>query len=158
MDYHQHVKTYAESVPIARLNHQDVVMRFVLQSQMALYRVSSFQTKEPETVKWIEDFAPDDVFVDIGANMGLYTIFASVFSRAQVFSFEPESQNYALLNRNILLNKVADRVVAWCCALSNESKFDRLYLSQTQAAGSGHEFGAEVTPELKPTRAQYLMT
>ncbi len=130
-------------------------MRFAMLSEMALYRVMSFETKEPETVKWISGFEPEDVFVDIGANMGLYTIFASVFARARVFSFEPESQNYALLNRNILLNKVSERVVAWCCAMSDERKFDRLYLSQTEVAGSGHEFGAEVTPELKPTKAPY---
>jgi len=155
MDHNRVVKNYAESLPIARLEHQNIMMRFALQSQLALYRVSSFETKEPETVKWISGFSEDDVFVDIGANMGLYTIFASVFARARVFSFEPESQNYALLNRNIQLNKVADRVVAWCCALSNERKFDRLYMAQTHAAGSGHEFGAEVTPELKPARALF---
>lgn len=155
MDHQQLVKNHTESMPIANLDYRGVQMRYALQSQMALFRVSSFESKEPETVKWITGFKPDDVFVDIGANMGLYTIFASVFARAQVFSFEPEAQNYALLNRNIQINNVGDRVVAWCVALSNSQKFDRLYLSQTQVAGSGHEFGAEVTPELKPTKALY---
>ena len=155
MNGNEHVDSYAKSYPVATKVYGPTKLQFGVPNQMALWRVSSFETKEPETVRWLAGFAEDDVFVDIGANMGLYTVFAALHARARVFSFEPESQNYALLNRNIALNNVADRVVAWCCALSDEQQVDRLYLSQLVTAGSGHEFGAEVNPNLVPTKAAF---
>ena len=38
---------------------------------------------------------------DVGANVGMYTVFAAPTRGARVFAFEPEAQNYAMLNRNI---------------------------------------------------------
>ncbi|MEK7500350.1 MAG: FkbM family methyltransferase, partial [Patescibacteria group bacterium] len=41
--------------------------------------------------------------VDIGANVGLYTVIAAKKAR-KVFSFEPESENFILLNKNVWEN------------------------------------------------------
>lgn len=155
MDPKQAVDQYAKTFPVATMQYEKTMVKYGVPNAMALWRVSSFQTKEPETVKWVSEFQADDIFVDIGANMGLYTLFAAVHCGAHVYAFEPESQNYALLNRNIRMNNVADRVVAWCCALTEARSIDRLYMSSTGVAGSGHEYGAEVDPELKPTTAAF---
>src|SRR5262245_25440744 len=48
--------------------------------------------KEPETVEWIEKFVREnDVFYDIGANVGAYSLIASRFAngKATVYAFEP---------------------------------------------------------------------
>lgn len=49
---------------------------------------------------------PGDVMVDIGANIGLFSVIGSksVGSSGKVYSFEPEPGNYALLTSNLLLN------------------------------------------------------
>ncbi len=150
------VKNYDETFPVATIQYEDTKLLYGVPNTMALMRVSSFDTKEPETIKWLAGFSEGDIFLDIGANMGIYAIFAAVHAGARVFAFEPESQNYALLNRNIAFNKVSDRMVAWCCALSDGLRIDRLYLSKLKSAGSGHEFGAEVNPNLKPSKAAYV--
>ena len=156
MDPSLKIEEYANSLPVAHYTHENQKLLYCTPNPMALWRVQTFDTKEPETVKWLKSFKPNDVFVDIGANMGLYTVFAAVFSKAQVFAFEPEAQNFALLNRNIEFNEIGDRVTAWCCALSNTTGGDRLYLSSTMAAQSGHTFGAEVGPTLEPRRAAFV--
>lgn len=155
MDSKQGVDQYAKSWPVATMKYEKTQVRYGAPNAAALWRVSTFLTKEPETVKWIAGFRPGDLFADIGANMGLYTIFAAVYSGAQVYAFEPEAQNFALLNKNILQNDVANKVVGWCCALTNERSIDRLYLSPTDVAGSGHEFGAEVDSNLNPTKSAF---
>ena len=142
-------------VPVAELTVNQTKISYAAPNQAAYWRVSTFNTKEPETVKWIAGFQPGEVFVDIGANMGLYSLFAAVYSKAQVFAFEPESQNYALLNQNIRLNNMAGSVVAWCCALTSKHSIDRLYMSHVDAARSGHEFGDEVNHELKPVQSAF---
>ena len=40
------------------------------------YRAVTFEDKEPETLNWIESFYPKDNFLDIGANIGIYSIYA----------------------------------------------------------------------------------
>jgi FkbM family methyltransferase len=62
-----------------------------------------------------------DLVIDVGANLGWYTI---VFSRAVgphggVIAFEPHPRNHELLTENIRLNRVEDRVTAYQVALAD---------------------------------------
>lgn len=155
MDSKKKVDAYAKGFPIASLTFEGSIMKYGVPNNASLWRVSTFETKEPETIKWISGFKEGEVFFDVGANMGLYTIFAAVHRRVKVFAFEPESQNYALLNRNIRLNNLSNNVVAWCCALSNNFIIDRLYMRGLDVAESGHEFGAEVDTSLRPKKALF---
>src|SRR5262249_15331008 len=49
---------------------------------------------------------PDDLFLDVGANIGSYTLLASGVCKARTISFEPDPQTMGLLRRNIDLNGV----------------------------------------------------
>ena len=59
----------------------------------------------------------EDVFVDVGANIGSYTILASGVRRARTFAFEPDPITFAALSRNIALNALEPFVIAHECAL-----------------------------------------
>ena len=41
------------------------------------YRCSGFEKKEPETLEWIESFNAEDSLIDIGANIGTYSLDAA---------------------------------------------------------------------------------
>jgi FkbM family methyltransferase len=92
------------------------------------------------------------VFLDVGANVGLYALTAAVGRECTVYAFEPESQNFALLNQNIALNGISDQVTAFCAALSDRAELARLFLSRFDIGGGGscHSFGAEVGFDLAP--------
>ncbi|MEX0853091.1 MAG: FkbM family methyltransferase [Bauldia sp.] len=53
---------------------------------------------------------PGELFVDVGANVGSYSILAAAAVGADVIAFEPGKEARAWLNRNIELNRVGDRV------------------------------------------------
>jgi len=53
---------------------------------------------------------PCDLFVDVGANVGSYTILASGVVRCHTVAFEPDPLTAAALERNINLNQIADLV------------------------------------------------
>lgn len=53
---------------------------------------------------------PDDLFVDIGANIGSYTVLASKVCGAHVVAFEPDPQTAVSLRRNIDVNGIGDLV------------------------------------------------
>ncbi len=95
------------------------------------------------------------MLVDIGANVGMYTIWAAKTRGARVFAFEPEAQNYALLNRNVLANGLNDLVRAYCVALSDASGFDALYLSDLGVGGSCHSYGAALDFNNQPRAAPF---
>ncbi len=77
-------------------------------------RVVNFEVKELDTIKWINGFQSDEILFDIGANIGVYSLYASPKVNS-VFAFEPHYQNYANLNINIHLNKFTN-IKAYCLA------------------------------------------
>src|SRR5262245_21238698 len=83
-------------------------------NQATKKRVSTFFYKEPATLEWINTMEADDVLLDIGANIGLYSLYAAVESSLLVYSFEPFPSNYAVLVQNVALNKLQNRVLPVC--------------------------------------------
>lgn len=63
---------------------------------------------------------PDDVFVDVGANVGSYTVLASGVCGAQTIAFEPDPKSFAALMRNVELNKIDGLVQCRECATGAE--------------------------------------
>jgi FkbM family methyltransferase len=53
----------------------------------------------------------DDLFLDVGANIGSYTLLASGVCKAKTIAFEPDPQTMAFLRRNIDLNGLDGRVL-----------------------------------------------
>ena len=113
-------------------------------------RVDSLFTKEPDTIEWIAQFRAGEIFVDIGANVGMYTIWAAKTRGVRTYSFEPESQNYAQLYRNIVINDLSENVVAFCLALSDKASYSLLHLSEFQPGSSCHSYGERIDHSLEP--------
>jgi len=67
---------------------------------------------------------PNDVFVDIGANFGLHTVYAAklVGEQGRVFAFEPVDNHLNLLHKNLDLSHVRERVEIVSSALSNSAE------------------------------------
>ena len=60
---------------------------------------------------------PGELFADVGANVGSYTILAAGAAGARAIAFEPIPSTYAHLRRNIALNGLEDRVEARCAGV-----------------------------------------
>ena len=99
-----------------------------------------------ETSLLLDLLAPGGVFVDVGANLGYFSIIAAsvVGEGGAVFAFEPEPDNFRLLLANATLNGQQDRIHAVQAGLAACDAQGRLYLSDTNlgdhrilAAGSG---------------------
>jgi FkbM family methyltransferase len=123
------------------VEHEGVVMKFATPNQYTNWRVETIRTKEPCTLEWIAGFRPGGVLIDCGANVGMYSIWAAATRRVHVRAFEPEAQNYMLLNANIFQNKLAHLIAAYPLALSNVTELSTLYMSDMRAGGSCHAVG-----------------
>lgn len=74
-----------------------------------------------ETAFIREHLKAGDVFLDIGANIGWYTVLAStiVGERGFIFAFEPRPETAARLRQTIEDNPLKDRIVLHQCGLSD---------------------------------------
>lgn len=108
-------------------------------------RVKTFLDKEPETLEWIDNFEDDKsiIFWDIGANIGLYSIYACLkFKNIEVIAFEPSTSNLRVLSRNISINNFQNRIKIVSQPLSQEkNKFSDFNESTFQEGGALHTFG-----------------
>jgi FkbM family methyltransferase len=78
-------------------------------SQMEKWRAATFWDKEPETIAWINTFQDDAVFYDIGANIGLYSLYcATTFPKSIVYAFEPHTANWRAIQHNMLINRLTN--------------------------------------------------
>jgi len=86
------------------------------------WRVDTIFSKEPGTIKWIDEFNQEkNIFWDIGANIGLYSIYAAIkHKNIEVTSFEPSTSNLRVLSRNISLNNLSQNIKIFQPALSKE--------------------------------------
>jgi FkbM family methyltransferase len=85
-----------------------------------------------DETEFIQSFIkPDMVCVDIGANIGYFTILMAKLAR-ETIAFEPDPQNYDLLIQNIRLNGPG-AVVAYNYAVGKTSGVTKLYKCGTNS-------------------------
>jgi FkbM family methyltransferase len=84
-----------------------------------------------ETRALIRLLAADTDFLDIGANIGWYTVLASSIlkGRGTVHAFEPDPRNFALLKENVATNEITN-ARCYNAAVSNHSEGARLFLNR----------------------------
>ena len=100
--------------------------------------------KEPETIQWIESyFQEGQVFYDVGANVGAYSLVASKFlnGNIQVYAFEPGSATYSQLCKNININNFQHTITPLPVALSDTTAIDVFNYHNLAPGGALHTLG-----------------
>jgi len=113
---------------VKQIEHNEKSLRFCVPNSKIAGRIGSFATKEPETLRWIDQMPVDSVFWDIGANIGLYSIYAAKRG-VKVVAVEPSVFNLESLARNINLNRVAAHVLIVPLAIGGATTTDEVHLT-----------------------------
>jgi len=134
-------------------------IEFSLNSELEKYRYDSLLEKEPETIEWINRFGSCSrplIFFDIGANIGIYSIYASIkYPTAAVFAFEPELKNFRTLSQNVVLNSL--RIHPFRIALSDDETVSRLEVPDQRPGNSGAQVASGQDPTLSESGWQWVM-
>jgi len=93
--------------------------------------------------KWIDSFDNNSFFVDIGANIGLYSLYAAT-KKINVIAFEPESLNFACLNLNIKDNNLEKYITAYPISIHDKNEVSVLNMRTMKFGGSGSSFDTTV--------------
>lgn len=106
-------------------------------------------TKEHETVDWISMFNEGDVLWDIGANIGIYSLFAAIRG-VRVFAFEPSPTNFWLLNQNVVLNNF-ENVTCMSLAIAKKTEVAGFKVDLSPAAAGVNQVSSKITSLLVQT-------
>ncbi len=122
-------------------------LRFFAPTARSLHDPWHLSEGEPETIRWLDSLPPGQVLWDIGANIGIYSLYAAKCRGMQVFAFEPSAASYAVLVRNMEINRLDQRINAYCLAFDASDRLDYLYMANTGAGHSMHAFGQTTSVE-----------
>ncbi len=132
--------------PTGELDYARHRIELVVSSPQIATRLASVE-KEPFTVEWIESsIRPGDVFYDIGANVGPYSLIAAkvTANRARIFAFEPSPSSFRELARNALLNGCTESIVALPVALWSESRLLAVDFHSRSPGAARHRVGSNL--------------
>lgn len=147
--------------PVETFDLNGVETRFFVPGAWPRKRAQTALTKDPEMIRWLDQMGADDLLWDIGANVGVFSLYAALKRQCRVYAFEPGSANYFVLNRNIELNGAQDRISALCIAVAEKSEFDVLNMRTTVPGSSLASFGEPIGPRGKkfvPTFKQAMVS
>ncbi len=136
------------------------IYRFRCETPREFNRCLKLYAKEPGTCEWIKsEVKPGEVFYDIGANIGVYTIMAAqrVGAAGKVYAFEPHVANLQRLIDNIVFNRLESIVVPCGCPLCplhfKEGLCNFVYASTEAGASEGQLAAATAAAPNSPTAA-----
>ena len=101
-------------------------IKFYAPNNLISWRVRTIFDKEPDTIEWIENFNKKNdnnfIFWDIGANIGLYSLYCSCVhgKKSQIYAFEPSTSNLRVVSRNIYINNLHENIFINQLPLSNK--------------------------------------
>ena len=97
------------SIAEPALEHVGRVFKMMAQKHYTIEKVFRIvqpeggDQKEKEVRIFIDKYLEkDQIFFDIGANIGVFSLYAAIKKNAKVYAFEPEYSNLSLLKENIL--------------------------------------------------------
>ncbi|NBV81940.1 MAG: FkbM family methyltransferase [Actinobacteria bacterium] len=124
----------------ATVHHRHFRIRLSHPNPQIRSRNETFATKEPDTLRWIDGFEAGASLWDIGANVGLYSVYAGL-TGASVVAIEPSVFNLEFLARNIAANDVVNQVRILPVALGGTGTgFAQLNLQSTAWGDSQNAF------------------
>jgi FkbM family methyltransferase len=139
------------------IKYQEVAgLKWHLNGRVVFKRVRRFFTKEPKTLEWIDSFGTQDKFLDIGANIGIYSLYAAK-KDLQVYAFEPQALNFAELYTNIYLNDLQHKITGYGIALTDVNSIEYLSLLSMVPGQSHNNYDISKHNQIKQGCAGYRL-
>ncbi len=129
---------------IKRVHVNGTDISFDANDELHLLRAVWLDKKEPETLEWINGFGKGEVFYDVGANVGVFSLYAALHRNCDVYAFEPEAKNFSCLNKNIFLNRLGRRVKALNVGLHDATLIEFLQLHDLASGAALHSVGEAI--------------
>ncbi len=127
------------SLPQIDVRCGDKTIRLFIPDRTSVYWARSGPDCEPMTNAWIQSIGAQGALVDIGANIGLYSLMAGAHGVKRIYAIEPNPFSFGILARNIIANDFSDQITPVCAALNEKSAPVTFKLGSLNAGGVHNE-------------------
>jgi FkbM family methyltransferase len=141
--------------PVITTKTKNGILHFFCPGRLPIHRAETLLTKEPETIEWIDGFEENSVFWDIGANVGTYSLYAGLKKEVEVLAFEPAAPNLYVLNRNIEINQMDNKILAFGIAFNDVTRLDHFHMGNTEIGSALHSFSQTTDWQGKPFSPEF---
>ena len=142
------------NVPDFSSNSNDPTIWFRTGHGRLFWRALDTPSLALDTNNWIKTFDQNDVFYDVGANIGLYSIMAAKFLNANVYAVEIDLMNTRMLYENIYMNNCHDKVTILPFGLDSSSHQEKLFLKTMSYGDALHNLRQSSSFLNKPSEIQ----
>lgn len=120
----------------------------------------------PEVHAWLESFSPGEVFYDIGANIGMFSLTVAKIHGGQVktIAFEPSFSTFGSLVHNVIGNRFGDIIIPFSIALGRGQGLRSFNYTDITSGASVHtldtlinQTGGEFAPAFKQQVISYSL-
>lgn len=120
----------------------------------------------PQMMAWLKSFKSGEVFYDIGANIGMFSLTTAKLygNRIKVYAFEPSFSTFASLVRNIIANRFGDIIFPFSFALGNAQGLRNFNYTDIASGASVHtldtvtnQTGSEFIPAFSQQVVSYSL-
>ncbi len=106
------------------------------------WRVKSFNTEEPIMTDWLKSFKENDIFLDIGANVGIYTL-PAITKCKFTYASELDIKNNAILFENLIINKFQNKCLIINFGMSDKNNIEEIYYRENSIGDALQSVGRE---------------
>ena len=117
------------------------LIKFYTPTPGLIKRAEDLLAKEPDMIRWLNGLPHGSVLWDIGANVGVFSLYAALLRETLVVAFEPSASNFYVLSRNIQINNLGNKITGLCVAFSDSSKVGVLNMTSADMGAATSQFG-----------------
>ena len=129
--------------PIVRVQTSRGTVLYRCPSATAARQATRMTAREPDTIDWLnEHVKAGEHMWDVGANIGVFSIYAALCKGVSVTAFEPVASNFAILTDAVILNGMGGAIVSLAMGLSDTTGLLTIYLIDMEAGAGLHALGA----------------
>jgi len=155
--YFSNFKSFTKKVKI-----RNISLKYFVTSRLIELYSKFLEDDEPDTLDWIDSFTKGNVFYDVGASTGPFSLYASIKSKVRVVAFEPGAKTFSGLEINHYLNrkKMKYPFAALNLAIGKKSGLGKLYIDEHEGGGGRYLDSTIKRWELKtfnPIHIQYIL-
>lgn len=128
--FKDHIKVCSSNGAVLTLIPRDYISREIIFSH-------AYENKSLDLALEILNNADSGCFLDVGANIGLYSsVIAKSFPDKTIISIEPQENNYKYLVKNLSQNKQNNRIISLNLAVGQDTRLVQLECPQQNNAGA----------------------
>lgn len=100
---------------VIRLEGPGGILKFKVFNPTEKYRITEYGGEREFLRRFVSEITDDDRVFDIGASVGLMTVFAAAqATRGMIIAFEPDPETCSRLRKNVAINQFSNvRIVPW---------------------------------------------